>query len=117
MKQRFEAWWLARGPLARKAMKLILGCIVIIGLLLFLSFNMRGEGSVAHGDKLRITFGQPTPWMVLEKFTEGTNLVPAATQRRAESSVNILTTSFAAGLLSIYSISLLRRIAIIERQR
>lgn len=116
MSTRFQDWWLARGPFARKAMKLLLGCVAVIGLLLFFSFNMRGEGSVAQGNKLRITVGQPTPWMVLGKFTtSGTNVMHSATQHRAESSVSIFTSSFAAGMLAIYSMVLLSRIGRAER--
>jgi hypothetical protein len=99
-------------------MKFVLGCVAVIGLLLFVSFNMRGEGRAGTGNKLRITVGQPHPWLVLETFSPaGTNVVLSATPQRAESSVNILSSSFAAGLLALYSMMFLHRIGRMERPR
>lgn len=118
MNARFLDWWLARGTVTRKLMKFALSIAAIVGALLFLSFNMHGEGSVEKGSKLRITVGQPHPWLVLEKFSPtGTNVVFSATQQRAESSVRIFTSSFAAGMLAPYSMVLLRRIGRIERPK
>lgn len=116
MNGRAAAWWLARGAPARRAMKFVLGAVAVLGMLLFVSFSMSAHRDISSGTKMRVTVGRPHPWLVLEKLgPAGTNAVSSATQRRAESSVNILSSSFAAGMLATYSIILLRRIGRTER--
>lgn len=116
MSARFQDWWLARGAVARNLVKLVLSLVVIIGAMLFLSFNLHGEGSAKKGLKTRITIGQPGPWIVYEKIDAlGVVTNGSMSGMRAESYVNILSPSFVAGALAIYSISLLTRIGRIEK--
>ncbi len=117
----FQNWWLARGTSARGLGKILLAVIAVVGLLLFTSFNLHGESSVAKGSKTRITVGQPGPWLVWEKLGAPgmtTNAVGrvTSTSQRAESYVSVFTFSFAAGMLAIYSLSLLSRVSRIEKK-
>ena len=121
MSAKFQNWWLARGTATRKLVKFALSLVVIVGALLFLSFNLHGEGSAEKGLKTRITVGQPTPWIQIEKIgppgvtTNAVGQVTCASQS-ATSYVSIFTSSFAAGLLAIYSLDLLFRIRRIEKK-
>ena len=117
----FQNWWLGRGAFVRLLAKISLAAIAVIGLLLFCSFNLHGERSVEKGMKTRITVGQPGPWLVWEKLgTPGvsTNATggTVTTSQRAESYVSVFTSSFAAGLLAICSLSPLSHISRIERK-
>lgn len=117
MNARFQDWWLARGAVARKLVKLVLSLVVIIGAMLFLSFNMHGEGSKEEGLKTRITIGQPGPWIVYEKIDAmGVATNGSMSGMSTESYVNILSPSFVAGALAIYSLNLLSRIGRIEKK-
>ncbi len=116
----FQNWWLARSAVPRKAMKCVLGCVAVVGLLLFVSFNLRGSGEADKGLKTRITVGQPHPWLVLEQFTPSamsgvTNSPDMTKGLTANSSVTVLSSSFIAGMLSLYSMILLSRIGRIEK--
>lgn len=122
MNSAFAGWWLARGVFVRRLIKLVLALLAFIGVLLFVSFNMTANGSRASGTKMIVTIGQPTPWLVWERITAAgvvTNADGSSTtlSMRAESGVHILTTSFGAGMLAIYSLVLLGRIAGVEKQR
>lgn len=119
MKTRFDAWWLARGAMARKAMKLVLGLVAVIGVLLFFSFNMSASGKAGSGTKQIVTIGQPGPWLVWERITASgltavTNEAGVTMGMTAKSGVKVFSSSFVAGVIAFYSMVLLGRIRRIE---
>ena len=121
MNRKFDTWWLARGALSRKAMKLLLGLVAVIGVLLFFSFKTSASGKAGSGTKQIVTIGQPGPWLVWERITASaltavSNEAGVAMGMTAKSGVKVLSSSFVAGALAFYSMVLLGRIGRIEKQ-
>lgn len=121
MNDAFAGWWLARGVVVRRLVKFVLGLLAIIGMLLFVSFNMTGKGSAASGTKMILTIGQPEPWLVWERITANglavsTNGASTTMSMTANSGVHIFSSSFVAGVIALYSIGVLRRASRVEKQ-
>lgn len=122
MNAKFDAWWLARGAMARRMLKFVLGFVAVVGLLLFASFNMSASGKAGSGTKQIVTIGQPGPWLVCERITASgltavTNEAVVTMGMTAKSGVKVFSSSFVAGVLAFYSMVLLGRIRRIEKQR